>query len=78
MKANVYFFIQGILFTLVSEALKWKCSLSGSRLWQSVSPVNCLLSAAKTDLELRLIYHQKDDNSDAHLFFDLLSYWIQC
>lgn len=30
----------------------------------------------KTDLELRPIYHQKDGNSDAHLFFGLLSYWI--
>ena len=30
----------------------------------------------KTDLELRPIYHQKDDNSDAHLFFGLLSYWL--
>ena len=30
----------------------------------------------KTDLELRPIYHQTDDNSDAHLFFGLLSYWI--
>lgn len=30
----------------------------------------------KTDLELRPIYHQKDDNSDAHLFFGMLSYWI--
>lgn len=30
----------------------------------------------KTDLELRPIYHQKDNNSDAHLFFGLLSYWI--
>lgn len=30
----------------------------------------------KTDLELRPIDHQKDDNSDAHLFFGLLSYWI--
>ncbi len=30
----------------------------------------------KTDLELRPIHHQNDDNSDAHLFFGLLSYWI--
>lgn len=30
----------------------------------------------KTDLELRPIYHQTDRNSDAHLFFGLLSYWI--
>ena len=28
----------------------------------------------KTDLELRPIYHQNDDSSDAHLFFGLLSY----
>ena len=27
----------------------------------------------KTDLELRPIYHQSDANSDAHLFFGLLS-----
>lgn len=30
----------------------------------------------KTDLGLRPIHHQKDDNSDAHLFFGLLAYWI--
>ena len=30
----------------------------------------------KTDLELRPIYHQSDANSDAHLFFGLLPYWI--
>ena len=30
----------------------------------------------KTDLELRPIYHQSDDKSDAHLFFGLLAYWI--
>lgn len=30
----------------------------------------------KLDLELRPIYHQRDDNSEAHLFFGLLSYWI--
>ncbi len=30
----------------------------------------------KTDLSLRPIHHQKDENSDAHLFFGLLSYWI--
>ena len=30
----------------------------------------------KTDLNLRPIYHQKDERSDAHLFLGLLSYWI--
>ena len=30
----------------------------------------------KTDLNLRPIYHQKDEHSDAHLFWGLLAYWI--
>ncbi len=30
----------------------------------------------KTDLQLRPIHHQKDDSSDAHLFFGMLAYWI--
>ena len=30
----------------------------------------------KTDLNLRPIHHQKDESSDAHLFFGLLAYWI--
>lgn len=30
----------------------------------------------KLDLSLRPIYHQKDDNSDAHIFLGLLAYWI--
>ena len=30
----------------------------------------------KTDINLRPVYHHKDDNSDAHLFLGLLAYWI--
>lgn len=30
----------------------------------------------KTDLNLRPIYHQTDDRSEAHLFFGLLAYWV--
>lgn len=30
----------------------------------------------KTDLELRPIFHKKDESTDAHLFFGLLAYWI--
>lgn len=30
----------------------------------------------KNDLNLRPIYHQKDERSDAHIFFGLLAYWI--
>ena len=35
--------------------------------------MNCQL---KTDLNLRPIYHKKDERSDAHLFLGFLSYWI--
>lgn len=30
----------------------------------------------KLDLDLRPIYHQKDESTLAHIFFGLLSYWI--
>lgn len=30
----------------------------------------------KLDLDLRPIYHQKDESTEAHIFFGLLSYWI--
>lgn len=38
--------------------------------------IECTNRQLKTDLNLRPIYHQKDDNSDAHLFLGLLAYWI--
>ncbi len=38
--------------------------------------IECTNRQLKTDLNLRPIYHQKDDSSDAHLFLGLLSYWI--
>lgn len=38
--------------------------------------IECTNRQLKTDLCLRPIYHQKDDNSDAHLFFGLLAYWV--
>jgi hypothetical protein len=30
----------------------------------------------KTDLDLRPIFHQKDESSEAHLFLGLLAYWL--
>lgn len=38
--------------------------------------IECTNRQLKTDLNLRPVYHQKDDKSDAHLFLGLLSYWI--
>ena len=41
-----------------------------------IREIECTNRQIKTDLGLRPIYHQTDDNSDAHLFLGLLSYWI--
>jgi transposase len=41
-----------------------------------IREIECTNRQLKTDLCLRPIYHQKDENSDAHLFFGLLAYWI--
>ena len=41
-----------------------------------IREIECTNRQLKTDLQLRPIYHQKDDRSDAHLFMGLLAYWI--
>ncbi|MBO4659553.1 MAG: IS1634 family transposase [Prevotella sp.] len=41
-----------------------------------IREIECSNRQLKTDLNLRPIYHRKDDRSDAHLFLGLLSYWI--
>ena len=41
-----------------------------------IREIECTNRQLKTDLNLRPIYHQTDDNSDAHLFLGLLAYWV--
>ena len=41
-----------------------------------IRKIECTNRQLKIDLNLRSIYHQKDECSDAHLFLGLLSYWI--
>ena len=41
-----------------------------------IREIECSNRQLKTDLNLRPIYHQKDDRSDAHLFLGLLACWI--
>ena len=41
-----------------------------------IREIECTNRQLKTDLNLRPIYHQKDERSDAHLFMGLLAYWI--
>lgn len=44
--------------------------------YNTIRDIECTNRQLKTDLNLRPIYHRKDERSDAHLFFGLLSYWI--
>jgi len=41
-----------------------------------IREIECTNRQLKLDLNLRPIYHQSDDNSDAHIFLGLLAYWI--
>ena len=41
-----------------------------------IRDIECTNRQLKLDLNLRPIYHQRDENSDAHLFLGLLAYWI--
>lgn len=41
-----------------------------------IREIECSNRQLKTDLNLRPIYHQKDDRSDGHIFLGLLAYWI--
>lgn len=38
--------------------------------------IECTNRQLKNDLNLRPIYYQKDESSDAHLLFGLLAYWV--
>ena len=40
-----------------------------------IREIECTNRQLKTDLNLRPIYHQTDERSEAHLFFGLLPYW---
>ncbi len=48
-------------------------------LWQSynvIREIEATFRVLKTDLDLRPIYHQKDENTMAHLHLGILAYWM--
>lgn len=48
-------------------------------LWQSyniIREIEATFRVLKTDLDLRPIYHQKDENTMAHLHLGILAYWV--
>ena len=52
-----------------SEELLWQC-------YNIIREIEATFRVLKTDLDLRPIYHQKDENTMAHLHLGLLAYWI--
>ena len=48
-------------------------------LWQSyntIREIEATFRVLKTDLDLRPIYHQKDESTMAHLHLGLMAYWV--
>jgi len=51
------------------EALEWM-------IYNTIREIESTFRVLKTDLDLRPIYHQKDDATMAHLHLGLLAYWL--
>ena len=52
---------------------------SEENVWQfynTIREIEATFRVLKTDLDLRPIYHQKDENTMAHLHLGLLAYWV--
>jgi hypothetical protein len=52
-----------------SEELLWQC-------YNIIREIEATFRVLKTDLDLRPIYHQNDENTMAHLHLGLLAYWV--
>ena len=53
----------------VSEKLTWL-------IYNIIREIEYSIRTLKTDLDLRPIYHKKDDATMAHLHLGLLAYWV--
>jgi hypothetical protein len=66
-RSGVYFLRTSL--TADSEAVLWQ-------LYNTIREIEATFRVLKTDLDLRPIYHQKDENTMAHLHLGLLAYWL--
>lgn len=66
-KNNGIYFLRTNRLT-INEKTTWEY-------YNIIRDIECTNRQLKTDLCLRPIYHQTDDNADAHLYFGLLAYW---
>ena len=66
-RSGVYFLRTSL--TADSEAVLWQ-------FYNTIREIEATFRVLKTDLDLRPIYHQKDENTMAHLHLGLLAYWL--
>ena len=45
-------------------------------LYNTIREIEATFRVLKTDLELRPIYHKKDESTMAHLYLGMLAYWL--
>lgn len=67
-KDNGIYFLRTNRLTL-DEKATWEY-------YNVIRDIECTNRQLKTDLSLRPIYHQTDDNADAHLYLGLVAYWV--
>jgi hypothetical protein len=66
-RSGVYFLRTSLNAT--DEAILWQ-------FYNLIREIESTFRVLKTDLDLRPIYHQKDENTMAHLHLGLLGYWL--
>jgi transposase len=66
---GVYFVKTSLKKTENHEELVWV-------IYNSIRNIESSFRCLKTDLDLRPVYHKKDETSEAHLHLGLLAYWL--
>lgn len=66
-RSGIYFLRTSLSAT--SEQTVWKC-------YNAIREIEATFRVLKTDLDLRPIFHQKDENTMAHLHLGILAYWV--
>jgi hypothetical protein len=66
-RSGVYFLRTSVVAN--TEAVLWQ-------FYNTIREIEATFRVLKTDLDLRPIYHQKDESTMAHLHLGLLAYWV--
>jgi len=71
-RSGIYFFSTSLVgdpIAIGSEEMLWQ-------FYNTIREIEATFRILKTDLDLRPIYHKKDESTMAHLHLGLLAYWI--